>query len=97
MTKRLERDEEEEFVSYALTRGCRSWKLVRVGRKGMLDQTVLCPGARTLFIEFKRGKNDTSPHQDEYREMLQKLGYVTAKAYSFKEAKEILDAFLDAA
>jgi len=92
--KHLERNDEEDFAKYALSRGCRAWKLIHEGRKGFLDRTVFMPGGRIFLAEFKIKGNETSPHQDNYIKILEKLGHKCYTPYSFNEAKEVLDSLL---
>lgn len=93
---KLEKDIENDFVEYALQRGCRAWKLFWLNRKGFPDRTVLMPGGRVIFMEFKRRGNRQSPHQDKVQQILEGLGFDWYTPYTFQEAKDILDAYLDA-
>ncbi len=91
---RLEAEEEEDFTKYAHRNGCRVFKLVWT-KKGWPDRTVFMPGARVIFMEFKRGNNEQSVHQDKIKKWLTDLGFKWYTPYSFAEAKTILDAYLD--
>ena len=95
MTRKLEKDHEDRFVEYALRRGCRAWKLIFIGRKGFPDRIVFMPGGRVIFMEFKRKGNKQSPHQDKIQKILEGLGFNWYTPYTFEEAKEILDVYLE--
>lgn len=92
---KLETEEETEFVSYAAKRGCYAFKLILLGLKGWPDRTVIMPGARIAFFEFKRQGNTQSPHQDKWKRILITFGFDWHTPYSANEAKRILDAYLD--
>jgi len=48
-----------------------------------------------LFLEFKFGKNETSEHQDEWISLLKMAGYKVNVVYSFEEAKDIVEKYLE--
>lgn len=93
MKNELEIDIEEEFVDIALKKyGCWSIKFKHIGIKGAPDRIVFCPGGHVFFIEFKRGKNDASPHQEEFAKTLKKLNFNVYFCWNVKDAITALDA-----
>lgn len=87
-------DVEAPFVRYAKKKGCRAMKLLIFRRKGFPDRTVLCPGARVFFIEFKRPGKKPSPAQILVRRMLESLGFEYHVCDKPGQAEEILENFL---
>jgi len=70
-----EADIENEFVSFAESRGCMVEKLVRQGRKGWPDRSIYAPNGWHFLIEFKKPGGTTSPHQDRAIEGLERRGH----------------------
>lgn len=87
-------DIEEEYCKYAAKRKCKSLKLVLLFKKGFPDRTTLCPGARILFIEFKRKNKKSSPIQIKCRQLLESFGFEYHVCDRIGQAEEILDKFL---
>lgn len=66
---------EEDFCDYARKYQCKPLKLVLVGLVGFPDRTVLCPGARVIFFEFKRKNKKLRPSQRAWKKSLKDLGF----------------------
>ncbi len=93
--KKLEVDIEDRFVSYAKTRKCSALKLILLNLRGWPDRTILCPGARVLFIEFKRTANDKqTTGQAKYQRHIEGFGFEYHVCHDLDNAKSILDKFL---
>jgi len=92
MKDELEIDIEEEFVKRALKEfGCWSIKFKHIGIKGAPDRIVFCPGGHVFFIEFKRGDNIPSPHQEEFAKTLSKLNFTVYFCYTVASAIRALE------
>lgn len=61
------------------------------GSRGMPDRMVLLPGAKAIFIEFKRPTGVVSMHQARWLARLQDLGFTASIATSVEEALGLLD------
>ena len=86
---------EDGFCAYAKTQGCLPFKLIILNRRGWPDRSVLCPGGKVLFIEFKRDKNSKpSANQVGVRTKLEKLGFTYHVCWDLEDAKALLDDFL---
>lgn len=94
MHLKLETEEEKKFVKHVHKRLCRAYKLAWT-KKGWPDQTVILPGARVVFFEFKRGNNQQSPHQDKVKKVLVSYGFDWHTPYTAIEAIKIFNAYLD--
>lgn len=94
---KVEKDAEERFVNLAKKFGCRAYKLVLLGLRGFPDRTVLCPGGRVFFIEFKRKNRKFKEEsiQGKYQKILTKLGFQYYVCYTFEEAENCLKEFLE--
>ena len=90
----VEADIEAEFVEYAEARGCIPLKLVIQGKRGWPDRTVLCPGGKILFLEFKRPDGKLSRQQQHYINLLRVKGFKIYVTYTVKDAARILDRIL---
>ena len=86
-----EADIETKFVKYATSRNCKAYKLVLRYGRGWPDRTVLCPGGRILFIEFKREGKKLNPTQKPVRLALIKLGFKYHVCDEVGQAEKILD------
>jgi len=71
-------------------------KLKRMGVKpGVPDILIFGPGpGNGLAIELKVKPNKTTAHQDKWLAELNKLGWKTAIAWDFLEAKNLIDNYL---
>ena len=87
-------DIEQEYCKYAKKQRCTALKLVYLFKKGFPDRTTLCPGARMLFIEFKRKGKSSSPLQIKCRKLLESFGFEYHVCDKLGQAEEILDKFL---
>ena len=50
-----------------------------------------------LFIEMKYGKNKTTALQEEWLELLNKIGYCAAVCHGFDKAKTVIDWYMGGA
>lgn len=88
-------DIESEFVKNAKKLKCNPLKLVMLRKRGFPDRTVLCPGGRVLFIEFKRkGKKQTQP-QILIMRLLKSFGFEYHICDKLGQAEEHLERFLN--
>ena len=69
------KDIEKPFVSFSKKHKCKAYKLVFFVGRGFPDRTVLCPGGRILFIEFKTPTGRLSAHQVDVKNKLEGLGF----------------------
>ena len=89
-------DIEGDFCKYAKRKGCNALKLIFLNRRGFPDRTILCPGSRVFFIEFKKDKNSKqSPIQKTVEKMLRSFGFEYYVCYEKGQAESILDEFLE--
>lgn len=93
-SKISEDDIEKAFCKYAKRLGCTPYKLIILRAKGFPDRTVLCPGGRILFIEFKKPKEKIKPTQSGVRTVLVDLGFKYHLCDGIGQAEAILDDFL---
>ena len=89
-----ETDIEEKFCDYAKTKKCNALKLSLLRRRGFPDRTILCPGARIFFIEFKKKGEKLTPTQLPIQKMLIKFGFKYYKCDEIGQAESRLDEFL---
>lgn len=87
-------DIEDSFVKYAESKGCKAFKLVFLSGRGFPDRTILCPGGRIFFIEFKRKGGKVSEHQKKVRKLLIDLGFYCHICDAKGQAEKILDGWL---
>lgn len=85
---------ENPFVEYAKSKGCKAYKLVFLVGRGFPDRTVLCPGGKIFFIEFKRKGKKPSEHQNKVRQILEELGFEYYVCDKLGQAEKILDGLL---
>lgn len=90
-----ESDIEDDFVKFAKRNGCRAFKLIFLNRKGFPDRTVVCPGGRVFFIEFKRKGKKQSRIQKKVELVLISLGFEYHVCDQKGQAEKILIEFLD--
>lgn len=88
---------ENAFARYAVSRLCIAWKLRLVVGRGWPDRTVLCPGGRVLFFEFKKPGGRVSAPQRAAIRVLSQLGFTVHVCDELEDAKAKLDTFLGAA
>lgn len=91
----VEADIENEFVAYAIDRGCMALKLRVDGKNGFPDRTILCPGGRVLLIEFKTPRGRLSLLQKVWLAELRRLGFEAVVSTRYEHAMTILDEFLE--
>lgn len=89
------KDIEAPFCKYAKTKGCHPLKLILLRKKGFPDRTVLCPGGRLLFIEFKRPGETLMGPQIIVRRLLESLGFEYHVCDRPGMAEKLLDKFLE--
>lgn len=87
---------EKQFVKHALKRRCLAIKLIMLAKKGWPDRTIFGPSRLIFFIEFKAGKNKTSPHQNKWKRILTILGFNYYVVYNLEEAKTCLETEIGA-
>ncbi len=85
---------ENTFVTYAEKKGCKCYKLVFLVGKGFPDRTILCPGGKIFFIEFKRKGKKPNKHQNDVRKILIGLGFEYYVCDKLGQAEKYLDLFL---
>lgn len=90
-----EEDIETSFVKHAKTKGCRAYKLIFLAGRGFPDRTILCPGGRVFFIEFKRKGKKLSPTQLPVKRTLESLGFEYYVCDTKGQAEQILNEFLE--
>lgn len=90
-TEITERTIESAFVTYATKKKCKAMKLVLLLGKGFPDRTVLCPGGKVIFIEFKRKGKKLSMTQKSIRNVLVDLGFSYSLCDEIGQAEKILD------
>ena len=87
-------DIEDTFCDFAKKLNCLPLKLVLLRKSGFPDRTVLCPGGRILFIEFKRKGKGLKKNQPKWRERLIKLGFEYYVCDTIGQAERILEKFI---
>jgi hypothetical protein len=85
---------EQPFCRYAETKGCKALKLIYLRKKGFPDRTVICPGARVFFIEFKKPRGTLAPAQVMVRKLLESFGFEYYLCDQPGQAEKILEDFL---
>lgn len=91
---REKEDIENPFVKYAKRKGCHAFKLIFLNKKGFPDRSILCPGGRIFFIEFKRPGKPQSKAQKDVQKLLEGLGFEYYVCDHPGQAENILDNFL---
>ena len=86
-----ESDIEAKFVKYATSRNCKAFKLLMIRGRGFPDRTVLCPGGKVLFIEFKAKNKKLTQTQKGIRLVLTKMGFKYYVCDEIGQAEKILD------
>lgn len=87
-------DVELPFCKYAERNGCKALKLIFLRKKGFPDRTVICPGAKVFFIEFKRPGKPPTPSQVMVRKLLESFGFEYYVCDRPGQAEKILENFL---
>jgi len=88
-------DIEGEFCKYAKSVGCKALKLISLNKRGFPDRTIICPGGRVFFIEFKKEHKKLSPTQVPVKKMLVSFGFEYHVCDQIGQAEFILDEFLE--
>ena len=88
-------DIEGKFCKYVKTKGCTALKLIYLNKKGFPDRTILCPGSRIFFIEFKRKDKEQSASQKITQKLLERFGFEYYVCDEIGQAETILDDFLE--
>lgn len=91
---REKEDIEIPFTKFAERKGCKALKLIFLRKKGFPDRTVVCPGGRIFFIEFKKPKGTLSPAQVLVRKSLEGFGFEYYVCDYPGQAEKILENFL---
>jgi len=98
VAKRSEIKEKEDielpFCKYAKRNGCNALKLIYLRKKGFPDRTVICPGGKVFFIEFKRPGKPLEPLQKIAQSLLLSFGFEYYVCDQPGQAEKILDNFL---
>jgi hypothetical protein len=85
---------EDQFVNWCKDMGLYCPKLVfRVGR-GWPDRSVMLPGGRVVWIEFKTATGESSPQQKEVARRLANSGHTVYVCRSSDEAIKIVENML---
>jgi len=87
-------DVELPFCKYAERNGCKALKLVYLRKKGFPDRTVICPGGKVFFIEFKRPGKPQTPAQKIVQKLLESFGFEYYVCDQPGQAEKILENFL---
>ena len=87
-------DVELPFCKYAERNGCKALKLIYLRKKGFPDRSVICPGGKVFFIEFKKPKSTQSPSQKIVQKLLESCGFEYYVCDQPGQAEKILDNFL---
>lgn len=90
MVKYLETDIEKEACSEICKLGAYAHKLAVNGVRGFPDRTIMLPGARTLYMEFKQPGKKADPLQRVWREHLEGLGFEWFLVESVEQAVQIV-------
>lgn len=85
---------EETFVDYAESKGCSALKLLMLNKRGFPDRTILCPGGRIFFIEFKRKDKPLTKQQSKIGEKLEGFSFKYFVCDEIGQAEKILNEFL---
>ena len=91
----LEFDIEDKFCKFAINKGCEALKLIYLNKKGFPDRTVICPGGRIFFIEFKRKGKKQSGTQTKAQKLLGLFGFEYYVCDEIGQAEAILEDFLE--
>lgn len=86
---------ERAFVAWCNSIDIQAPKLTSVMR-GWPDRTVLIPGGRPAFIEFKAPGEKPSKHQLDWIEHLRHLGYSATWVDNLNDAKAYIEELLPA-
>ena len=89
-----EADIENDFCKYAKKKSCFALKLIYLNKKGFPDRTVLCPGGRVFFIEFKRKGKKQSQAQKITEDILKSFGFKYYVCDKKGQAEALLNLFL---
>jgi len=87
-------DVELPFCKYAERNGCKALKLIYLRKKGFPDRTILCPGGKVFFIEFKGPGKPQSPAQKIVQKLLESFGFEYYVCDQPGQAEKILENFL---
>ena len=82
---------ESDFAKWVRGQGGLFLKLALLGMMGFPDRTILMPGGRVFFLEFKTPTGRVSPQQDYWIERLRALGFVAEVVRSLDEAVSIVE------
>ena len=90
-----EDDIEGDFVKYARRNGCKAVKLVLLRLRGFPDRTVLIPGGKVLFIEFKKLGGKLTTQQKKWVSTLRAFGFRVHICDKKGQAERVLDSALE--
>lgn len=89
-----EKEIEDKFCKYAIKKKCKALKLVYLHGKGFPDRTIICPGSRVFFIEFKKKGKKQTQTQIVCQRLLESFGFEYYVCDQIGQAEQILDNFL---
>lgn len=87
---------EAGFARWCRERGLFCVKLMGASLVGFPDRTVLLPGAKVVFIEFKSPTGKTSKMQDRMIAALRALGFAVLVTSDKQEAVDFVKDRIDA-
>lgn len=82
------------FARYAESRNCEALKLRIDGGNGFPDRSILTPGGRACFIEFKKPGGRLSQLQIKWLARLGELGFPAESFDRLEDSIDFLDSFL---
>ena len=91
---RSEKEIEDAYVAWVERNEGKAYKLIEDGRRGFPDRTVLFPGCRAIFVEFKKPGGTLSKNQLDRLLELYHAGQHIAACDSLEEALFITQTLL---
>lgn len=82
---------EKAFVKHAMSQSCYCLKVALISGRGFPDRTILCPGGKIFFIEFKTPWGKLSRNQILWKTRLTNLGFNCHVIDDLEAAKRLLD------
>lgn len=90
----LEVNIEDDFVTYAKSKGFKALKLILLRKRGFPDRTVIGPGATIFFIEFKKKGKKLAGTQHPIRRLLHGFGFGYYVCDRPGQAEKILNRYI---
>jgi hypothetical protein len=90
-----EKRTESAFAAWCKLTGLICLKLIGSGWVGFPDRTVLMPGGRIAFVEFKSPTGTTSPSQDRVIRVLRNYGFKVLVTSDKQEAIDFVKGMLE--